>query len=171
MNKFRWLPNAISVARLIALIPYGWIFLNHGDRRILLGIALFIILSDWLDGFLARKLHYESKIGEVLDALGDGIFFIASWIFFYLENSYSLFILVLILIPRLALTCSIVVNRLIFGKWNTKHYVGGKVAAVFYFLLIVWLILKLPFQNVALLATIIIGYAGSLWSEFERYQS
>lgn len=170
MQKPRWLPNVISILRFLALFPYGFLFLNNGDRRIIFAIALFVIFSDWLDGFLARKLRVESKTGEVLDSVSDGLFFFSSWIFFYIEKKYSLPLLTLILIPRLALGLSILIYRLMYKKWNTKHYYGGKIAATFYFLLVAWLILELPFQTHALWATLIIGHLGSIWSEVERYR-
>lgn len=171
MQKLSWLPNAISILRFLALFPYGWLFLNSGNRWILFCIAIFIILSDWLDGFLARKLRAESKAGEILDSVSDGIFFLSSWIFFYLKGKYGLPIFLIILAPRLAMGLSILIYRLIYKKWNTKHYFGGKIAAAFYFLLIPYIILELPFQAYALHAVIIIGYAGSIWSEIERYRS
>ena len=41
----------------------------------LLGLAIFIFcaISDFLDGYLARKYGYESKLGKLLDPIADKI--------------------------------------------------------------------------------------------------
>ncbi len=76
----RWLPNAITVVRVV-LMP-AWVVvaerereaLAAGDshpRMVLVGILLALGLSDLLDGFLARRFHFESHVGAVLDAVAD----------------------------------------------------------------------------------------------------
>jgi len=65
-----WLPNALSISRIflmIAALAAAW----FGEARgflILLGGAL---VTDFLDGLLARRLHVESELGAQLDSWGD----------------------------------------------------------------------------------------------------
>jgi len=64
------LPNAISVFRLLAaltLLAMAY-FQMHTAFAWLLVPALF---SDFLDGWLARKLHIESDLGTLLDSVAD----------------------------------------------------------------------------------------------------
>lgn len=64
------LPNQISIARIILtpfLIPIGW---AHQAVLFLVLLALLLI-SDFLDGFLARRLHQETRLGAQLDTAGD----------------------------------------------------------------------------------------------------
>lgn len=62
------LPNLITVLRLLGAL--GLLFFDVGS------VAFWVIyfacgLSDMVDGFLARKLHCESKTGALLDSLAD----------------------------------------------------------------------------------------------------
>lgn len=62
------LPNLITVLRLLGAL--GLLFFDVGS------VAFWVIyltcgLSDMADGFLARKLHCESKTGAMLDSLAD----------------------------------------------------------------------------------------------------
>ncbi len=171
MHPFRWLPNAISLLRIFLLAPYVWLFLEHGNRKFLLAITVFIIFTDWIDGFLARKFHVESKTGELLDALGDAIFIFASWILLYNEGIFSLPLMIALFIPRLITGCSLLIYRGFFNKWNNKHYFGGKLATACYFILIGWLLLEIPYGEIAIGITLAMGYLGSFASEFERYRS
>ena len=67
----RHLPNAISLLRVAGSISLlfcdvmGWLFW-----------ALYALcgISDMVDGWLARKLHAESKTGAVLDSVSDIVF-------------------------------------------------------------------------------------------------
>lgn len=75
-----WIPNALTLGR-IAFIPVliGGI-LTYGTQNAFLGttvlLALFIILvlTDFLDGFLARKWHVTSNFGRMLDPIADKLF-------------------------------------------------------------------------------------------------
>lgn len=54
-----------------ALLPcVAWTFL-HGDRGMTFGVLAAIALSDWLDGFLARRWNASSALGAVLDPIAD----------------------------------------------------------------------------------------------------
>lgn len=65
------IPNAVSFARLCA-VPYFWWVLLAEERVGLAAALIFIIGStDWIDGYLARKLNQVSEVGKFLDPLAD----------------------------------------------------------------------------------------------------
>ncbi len=67
------IPNAISAIRL-ALIPLFVWLLAGPDDPVWAGIVLGIIGStDWVDGYLARRLNQVSEVGKILDPLADRI--------------------------------------------------------------------------------------------------
>jgi len=64
-------PNLVSGLRVLA-VPYFWYVLVSQDRIALAAILIFIIGStDWVDGYLARKLNQVSEVGKFLDPLAD----------------------------------------------------------------------------------------------------
>ncbi|MEO8889968.1 MAG: CDP-diacylglycerol--glycerol-3-phosphate 3-phosphatidyltransferase [Coleofasciculaceae cyanobacterium] len=67
------LPNAITFSRLLALpfILYGLNNPTEQTRWICLAIFLVAALTDWLDGYLARKLNQVTELGKFLDPLVD----------------------------------------------------------------------------------------------------
>jgi len=66
----RLLPNAITAVRLL-LVPLFCVSL-FGGRAVLAPVLLVVIaLSDWLDGFLARRYRAESRLGALLDPVAD----------------------------------------------------------------------------------------------------
>lgn len=68
------LPNAITLARLLLLVPVCWLIVVGAQGSWLPVIMLAIWAStDWIDGVLARALHQESRFGEVMDPVADRI--------------------------------------------------------------------------------------------------
>jgi len=69
----RWLPNALTIARL-AMIPVFIALLLVSDgghswaAAIVFGVAA---ITDQVDGWLARRWHAESEFGKVADPLAD----------------------------------------------------------------------------------------------------
>ena len=64
------LPNFISLARL-ALIPLLWSWMAAGRTAAAGWLLGFIGATDWIDGFLARRLSQVSEVGKFLDPLAD----------------------------------------------------------------------------------------------------
>lgn len=68
--SLRWLPNALTIARFLASPLLAWLLLRHEYRLGLLLVAVAGV-TDWLDGFAARKLGVTGKVGVLLDPLAD----------------------------------------------------------------------------------------------------
>ena len=69
----RSIPNALTIARFLAIPVFVWLYLDAGDGRAW-GAAVFFAaagLTDQLDGYLARRWHVESRFGKVADPLAD----------------------------------------------------------------------------------------------------
>lgn len=70
-NRVLTIPNLITVVRLAALPVFVWLVVGaseQGPAAILLGV---LGATDWVDGFVARRLHQVSTVGKVLDPLAD----------------------------------------------------------------------------------------------------
>ena len=67
----RHLPNLICVLRMLLVWP---IIGALRARNFELAMLLFSLaaLSDGLDGFLAKRFHWTSRLGKALDPLADG---------------------------------------------------------------------------------------------------
>jgi cardiolipin synthase len=76
MTRVEWtVSNVLSVARVALLIPvlYLLLKLNNGDRTLAAGFMLVAVLTDFLDGEIARRLHQETEFGRIIDPLADKI--------------------------------------------------------------------------------------------------
>ncbi|KAF0726101.1 hypothetical protein AaE_009637 [Aphanomyces astaci] len=64
------LPNAITMTR-IACTPYLGHLIMQGEYKFAVGVLAVASVSDWLDGYLARKLDQRTVVGTFLDPLAD----------------------------------------------------------------------------------------------------
>ena len=71
MREALTLPNLISVIRLLLVPVFLWLVFGAdeiGWAGVLLGV---IGATDWIDGYLARRLDQVSEVGKFLDPLAD----------------------------------------------------------------------------------------------------
>lgn len=68
--SLRWLPNAISLLRIALVVPILILMIRdqYGLALVLFWIAGF---SDGLDGYLAVRFNWHSRIGALLDPIAD----------------------------------------------------------------------------------------------------
>ena len=64
------LPNKLTVLRVLLIPVFMFTFIT-GDKNVNVGIYVFSCLTDWIDGFLARKLKQTSAFGAFLDPVAD----------------------------------------------------------------------------------------------------
>ena len=90
MSKVFNIANLLSVLRIFASIPLI-IFLNNLNQSPYLYysilVILFIIISDILDGYLARKNNNVTNFGKIIDPVADKVCLIA--VLIYLITIYQ----------------------------------------------------------------------------------
>lgn len=73
------IPNTITFSRLLG-VPFILYLLQYpSDQNRLICLAIFLIVAstDWLDGYLARKLDQVTELGKFLDPLVDKLLVLA----------------------------------------------------------------------------------------------
>jgi len=81
------LPNIITLSRII-MIPFivGIFYfpddmVSFSEKNVVAtAIFIFAAITDWLDGYLARRLHQTSAFGAFLDPVADKLFVIGALI-------------------------------------------------------------------------------------------
>ena len=69
----KWLPNVLTAARLIAVVPFTVLLARATDAISTAAALLFAAAAstDFLDGYLARHAHAQSRFGRIVDPLAD----------------------------------------------------------------------------------------------------
>lgn len=77
----RFIPNLLSLFRLFSSPIIGWMILNL--HPFVLPAFIFSGVTDWLDGFAARKLNIETLFGRLLDPIADKVLISTVFICFW----------------------------------------------------------------------------------------
>ena len=90
------IPNLLSIARAILAIPLCWCIVQE-QHYAALAIIFIAGVTDFLDGYLARRWQVPSQIGEVLDPIADKVFLGATFLTLILLRMIPLWMAVLVL--------------------------------------------------------------------------
>ncbi len=71
------LPNMISFVRLLGVPVFLWLVLGPEADAWALVLLMVSGVTDWLDGWLARRLGQSSRLGEILDPVADRLYILA----------------------------------------------------------------------------------------------
>jgi len=123
------IPNTITVSRIL-LIPAAVYFFVRGSRNAALSVYLFAMLTDVLDGWIARKTNQITPLGKLLDPLADKLSLLAMLSLLYAENMIPRWVILLMIIREsvmiigsaAALKRGIIVHALPIGKATTAFF-------------------------------------------------
>jgi cardiolipin synthase (CMP-forming) len=77
-DKRVWtVPNLISMARLAGVPVFLWLVLGPEADGWALLLLMVSGITDYLDGYLARRLNQKSALGEILDPVADRLYILA----------------------------------------------------------------------------------------------
>ncbi len=100
------LPNQLSVLR-ICLTPVYLYLLSlpaHTSKRLSFAVFILAALTDYYDGYVARKLGHVTKWGQFLDPLADKVMVIAGYFTFACMGYYPIFLVWIILFRDVVIT-------------------------------------------------------------------
>jgi cardiolipin synthase len=72
-SRILTVPNVVTLARLGCVPLFCWLLFGRDDRTAAAGLLAALGCTDWVDGYLARRLHQVSELGKVLDPTADRI--------------------------------------------------------------------------------------------------
>lgn len=70
-DRILTVPNLVSFVRLAAIPLFWWLLLGADNITAATILFALIATTDWIDGYLARRLHQVSKLGKSLDPVAD----------------------------------------------------------------------------------------------------
>ncbi len=122
------IPNILSLSRIILAFIFS--VLIYYRLSFYAGIVFIIAaLSDFLDGYLARKWDVQSSFGSKIDPLADKILMTASYLSLYLIDLIPLYVAIVVILRDIfilfvVILCvhqkiSIKINPLLLSKINT----------------------------------------------------
>ncbi len=122
------LPNKLTIARIIA-VPIFVISAIAKNSGLAISVFIFCVITDFLDGFIARKRGERTELGALLDPIADKFLLISAFITFAALKEIPVWIPIVVITKniiiflgwwlRLQLTGNSVVSPTLFGRATT----------------------------------------------------
>ncbi|GAB3082743.1 hypothetical protein GCM10027186_47230 [Micromonospora schwarzwaldensis] len=118
------MPNLISFVRLLGVPLFLYLFLVVRADVVAIVVLAVGGTSDWVDGWIARRLRQVSRLGELLDPLADRLYILATLLAFTARDVVPWQFTAALLARELLLLGSLgVLRRYGYGP-PPVHYVG-----------------------------------------------
>ncbi len=124
--RFRWIPNALTITR-IAVIPFFGLAIMEQRFAIAAGLFFFAGLSDLLDGFLARRFAWQSRLGSLLDPIADKLLFATALLLLAMAGEIPWWLVLLALVRDIIIVTGATVYNFVVEKLAGAASLLGKV--------------------------------------------
>ena len=127
------LPNFLTMMRLL-LVPSFFLVMYYyfaGETFMMFWariILIFVVFSDFLDGFLARKWGEQTSLGSVLDPLADKLFVTASFILLAVYNRIPPWLTIIVVTKDILVSIGWCVLAVLYQKVDVSASFFGKLA-------------------------------------------
>lgn len=100
------LPNRLSLFRIILTFLFMFLLFSHGLLAKTLALITFILasLTDFYDGYFARKYNLLTDLGKLLDPLADKVLVLAAFLAFVEMRFVPAWMVVIIILRELMIT-------------------------------------------------------------------
>ena len=157
------LPNQLTVLRIFLSPVFVFLLLSGGAVHTHYATVVFIIASitDWYDGYIARKYGYETRWGQFLDPLADKILTSSAFVAFVLLHQMPLWMVAVIIGRDVIITALRSVADL-FGRPMRTSYIA-KWKTTCQLVLIIMILLYINIEQFGILNSIVVPISSFLY--------
>lgn len=140
----RHLPDFITALRLAASPIVAWLVLESRFREAL-ALVFLAGVTDWLDGFTARRLGASGRLGVILDPLADKILLVTLFVVLAVARLVPLWLLILTIGRDLVIVVGAFLLRVFRDVRRFTPSVLGKVSTFFQIVLVLLVLMNAAF--------------------------
>ncbi|MBT6074405.1 MAG: CDP-alcohol phosphatidyltransferase family protein [Gammaproteobacteria bacterium] len=150
-----FIPNFICIVRIVLIIPIVYLLWNE-DYLLSLFLIAVAGLSDYLDGFLAKRNNWRSELGAILDPTADKLLLISLFITLYRMNLIPYWLTVTVILRDAMIMFGLSLYRYFIGK---PKILPSKISKVNTFVQIIFVLLVIAGEitEIFYIPTIILG--------------
>lgn len=156
----RYLPNLLTMGRIACIPLVLWFMDNYSPVRSFIATSIYVgaALTDFLDGYLARKRKQISVLGKFLDPLADKLLVTSVLVYLAAMDRCPAWLVVALLARELAVTGlrsiatteGLVISASDSGKQKTALQLVGTLFLLIHFKYPVWGLEHVTFRDEAL---------------------
>jgi CDP-diacylglycerol---glycerol-3-phosphate 3-phosphatidyltransferase len=153
----RYLPNLLTMGRIVCIPFVLWFIDNYSPVRSFIATLIYVgaALTDFLDGYLARKRKQISVLGKFLDPLADKLLVTSVLVYLAAMDRCPAWLVVALLARELAVTGlrsiatteGLVISASDSGKQKTALQLVGTLFLLIHFKYPVWGLERVTFRD------------------------
>ncbi len=122
------IPNAFTLVRLLLLPVFLWVLFGLDDRAAAAWLLGALSLTDWVDGYLARRLGQVSEFGKVFDPTVDRLLFVVATTAIIIDGSIPLWFALAVLAREVLVGLMMAIATIVFKMPRIDVTYWGKLA-------------------------------------------
>ncbi len=167
-KKIKIIVNIMSLLR-IAMIPVLYVIEPKVSVLAFFIVVNALFITDFFDGYLARKYNATSDMGALLDLLGDKLLVVYLMLWALFTNKLGFLIVILVIVREvLSMVIRFIKNKNEHSTNSIPASYWGKFKTCMQFISIDMLLLTIPGYKIGFLIVIILGYY-SLFNYFKIF--
>ncbi len=141
-ERWSWIPNALTLMRILLILPFA-LALLEAQYRLALAVFAVAALSDGLDGFLARYFNWYSRLGAIADPLADKALLITAYLMLTISGVFPNWLFLLILSRDLLIVAGGLAYHYLVGPFDMQPSWLGKLNTLIQILVVLAVIILL----------------------------
>jgi cardiolipin synthase (CMP-forming) len=145
--SWSFLPNLITITRVILLIPLTYYLLNENYK---VSVLIFFTagFSDALDGYLARHFSWASRFGAIMDPIADKALLVLTMAILTANNQLSLILFMTVAARDLMIVTGAYYYHWRLGPYDMAPSRLSKLNTFVQILLVTCLLISLSYANI-----------------------
>ncbi|MGD2031067.1 MAG: CDP-alcohol phosphatidyltransferase family protein [Gammaproteobacteria bacterium] len=121
----RDIPNALCVLRMLLVAPVVWLLLA-GEYAWVLVVFFLAGFTDGLDGFLAKRFDWRSRLGGILDPLADKLLLVTSFLTLGYIGLAPVWLLIMVVARDVIIVSGATAYRFLIGVFQASPTLVSK---------------------------------------------
>ena len=121
-------PNLVTAVRLCCLPVFVWLLFGPQNRQAAAWLLGVLGATDWVDGYLARRLGQTSEFGKVFDPTVDRLLFVVGIVSLIIDGSVPVWFAIAVLAREVVVGITMVVATAVFNMERFDVTWWGKTA-------------------------------------------
>ena len=140
------LPNKLTISRIALTVIFLFFLFAHGPAYKILALFTFIIaaLTDFLDGYIAKKYNLISDFGRLMDPIADKVLTLSAFLAFVEMSLIPAWMVVIIILREFVVTgmrlLALQKHKVIEATLAGKHKTVSQITAIF--IILIFIILR-----------------------------
>lgn len=163
------IPNILTIIRLLLVPAFILVFFSEMPNAMIISFLIFLFagLTDFLDGYIARKYHLVTKWGSIADPLADKLMSITVLLSLTIKEIIPIWVLIIIMAKELLM---IIGGAILYKKGTyVPAKIYGKAATVLFYVAVIFLEIERTVGLILMYVTVLAALF-AFYKYFENYK-